>query len=167
MLAMHSTSVSAKQARLAALGPDKPEKDEILRAFGKNLRSLRVAAGLSQEKLARRCFLRRDDISHFERGAATPSLTMLLMLAHTLGASVAQLTDGLAAPSRTASKSQTLSLLALQPGISTLALAEDMEVPAWYVRELILCLEATGEVARQPPGWRQAHRQPSSEVDLQ
>ncbi len=90
---------------------------------------------------------------------------MLLMLAHTLGASVAQLTDGLAAPSRTASKSQTLSLLALQPGISTLALAEDMEVPAWYVRELILCLEATGEVARQPPGWRQGHRHPASVAD--
>ena len=26
-----------KQARLAALGPDEPEKDEILLAFGKNL----------------------------------------------------------------------------------------------------------------------------------
>src|ERR1700683_363947 len=159
---MQSASASAKQARLAALGPDKPEKDELLLAFGKNLRSLRVAAGLSQEKLARRCFLRRDDISNFEAGGRTPSLTILLLLAHTLGASVAELTDGLAAPSRTASKSQTLALVASQPGISTLALAEDMEVPAWSGRELILCLEATGEVARQPPGWRQAHRHPAS-----
>jgi ribosome-binding protein aMBF1 (putative translation factor) len=64
---MHSASASAKQARLAAL-PDKPGKDEILLAFGKSLSSLRAAARLSQDKLARRCFLRHDDIAHFERG---------------------------------------------------------------------------------------------------
>ena len=163
---MHSASASAKQARLAALGPDKPEKDEILLAFGRNLSSLRAAARLSQDKLARRCFLRHDEISRLERGGATPSLTVLLILAHTLGSSVAHLTDGLAAPSRTASTSQALSLIASQPGISTLALAEDMGVPSWYVRELICCLEATGEIARQPPGWRRAHRQPSSVAGL-
>jgi transcriptional regulator with XRE-family HTH domain len=162
---MQSASTSPKKARLAALGPDKREKDEILLAFGKNLSSLRGATRLSQDKLARRCFLRHDDIAHFERGAATPNLTVLLILAHTLGASVADLTEGLAAPSRTASKSQTLALVASRPGISTPALAEDMNLPAWYVRELIRCLEATGEVARQPPGWRQAHRHPASVAD--
>jgi transcriptional regulator with XRE-family HTH domain len=153
---MHSASAPAKQARLAALGPDKPERDEILLAFGQSLRLLRAAARLSQDKLARRCFLRHDEISRLERGGAMPSLTVLFMLAHTLGASVAQLTDGLAAPSRTATKGQTLSLIDSQPGISTVALAQDMEVPSWYVRELIRCLEAAGEVARQPPGWRRA-----------
>jgi len=153
---MQRASASAKQARLAALGPDKPEKDDLLLAFGKNLSSLRGATRLSQDKLARRCFLRHDHIAHFERGAATPNLIMLLMLAHTLGASVADLTEGLAAPSRTASKGRTLALVASQPGISTLALADDLALPAWYVRELIRCLEATGEVARQPPGWRRA-----------
>lgn len=156
---MHRASASAKRARLAALGPDKHEKNEILLAFGKNLRSLRVAARLSQDKLARRCFLRHDDISHFERGADTPSLTVLLMLAHTLSTSVAQLTDGLAAPSRAATTRQILALVASQPGISTLALAEDIKVPFWYVRELVRCLEATGEIARQPSGWRRTHRQ--------
>jgi hypothetical protein len=87
------------------------------------------------------------------------------MLAHTLGASVADLTEGLVAPSRTASKSQTLALVASQPGIDTPALAEDMELPAWYISELIRCLEATGEVARQPPGWRRVYREPSSVAD--
>ena len=125
---MHRASASAKQARLAALGPDKPEKDEILLAFGKNLRSLRIAARLSQDKLARRCFLRHDDVSHIERGVRTPSLTMLFMLAHTLGASVAHLT------------------------------VADQALPSWYVVEL----EVTGEIACQPSGWRQVHRQPSS-----
>ncbi len=151
---MPSASASAKQARLAALGPDKPEKDEILLAFGTSLRLLRAAARLSQDELARRCFLRHDEISRLERGGATPSLTVLLMLAHTLDASVAQLTDGLSAPRRTASRSQTLSLIASRPGMSTLALAQDIEVPLWYVRQLIGSLEATGEIARQPPGWR-------------
>jgi len=163
---MHSASASPKQSRLAALGPDKPEKDEILFAFGTSLRSRRAAARLSQDKLARRCFLRHDEISRLERGGATPSLTVLLMLAHTLGASVAQLTDGLAAPSRTVTTSQTLSLIASRPGISTLALAEGMALPSWYVVELIRCLEATGEIVRQPPGWRPVRRRPSSEVDL-
>jgi transcriptional regulator with XRE-family HTH domain len=163
---MRSASASPKKARLASLGPDKPEKDEILFAFGKNLSSLRGATRLSQDKLARCCFLRHDHIAHFERGAATPNLTMLLMLAHTLGASVADLTEGVMAPSRTASKSQTLALVASQPGIDTQALAEDMDLPAWYVRELIRCLEATGEVARQPPGWRRVHRQTSSVAHL-
>ncbi len=165
MVAMQSASPSPKQGRLAALGPDKPEKDEILLAFGQRLRLLRVAARLSQDKLARRCFLRHDEISRLEHGGATPSLTVLLMLAHTLSASVAELTDGLAAPSRKATKSQTLALIAAQPGITPLALADDLALPAWYIRELMRCLEATGEIARQPPGWRQAHRQPSSVSD--
>src|ERR1700683_2078246 len=153
---MHSASVSTKQARLAALGPDKPERDEILLAFGQSLRSLRASARLSQDNLARRCFLRHDEISRLDDVGATPSLTVLLILAHTLGASVAPLTHGLPPPSRTASKSQTLALIASRPGISPLALAEDMEIPPWYVRELIRYLEASGEIARQPPGWRQA-----------
>jgi len=36
-----------RQTRHAAFGPDKRERDDVLIAFGENLRALRVAAGLS------------------------------------------------------------------------------------------------------------------------
>lgn len=55
----------------------------------------------SQAGLAARCFLRHDRVSAFERGCATPTLQELLLLAHALGVSVGELTDGLATPTRT------------------------------------------------------------------
>jgi IclR family pca regulon transcriptional regulator len=47
-----------KQIRLILLDIGRTEKDDILLAFGRNLRSRRTAAGLSQLHLATRCFLR-------------------------------------------------------------------------------------------------------------
>jgi hypothetical protein len=79
-----------------------------------------------------------------------PNLTVLLMLAQTLGASVGELTDGLAAPSRSASRSQTLAVIASRPGLSVPALAQELALPSWYVYELVRYLEATGEIAGRP-----------------
>jgi len=53
---------------MAGLGLDRPEREGIPLAFGQNVRSLRVAADLPQEQLARRCFLRNDVISGLGRG---------------------------------------------------------------------------------------------------
>jgi peroxiredoxin len=57
-----------------ALGPDIPERDEILCRFGCNLKTHRVLAGLSQQGLSERCFLQHGRISQLERGMRSPSL---------------------------------------------------------------------------------------------
>jgi transcriptional regulator with XRE-family HTH domain len=139
-----------KQTRLFGLGPDKSERDAMLLPFGEKLRSLRASAGFSQEALARRCFLRGTDISALERGHSSPTLPALLMLREALGVSVGSLTDSLAAPTRQAGRAQTLTLLTAHPSIGMQALAESMEVPLWYVRQLVRYLEANGAIAWQP-----------------
>jgi len=145
--------VRLKQTRLVGLGPDRPERDAMLVPFGERLRSLRVSAGLSQEAIARRCFLGGHDISDLERGHSAPVLPTLLMLRDALGISVGVLTDGLQAPTRQASRAQILALLSAHPGSSTQALAESIGVPAWYIRQLVRYLEATGA-----PGWETGRR---------
>ena len=76
-----------RQTRYAAFGPDLRERDDVLLAFGGRLRALRVAAGLSQEELAVRCFMRRAQISAVERAVRAPDLPDLLVLAERLGVS--------------------------------------------------------------------------------
>lgn len=49
-------------------------------AFGKTLKSMRVAAGLSQEALALECGLDRTYISMLERGLRLPSLKTIFLL---------------------------------------------------------------------------------------
>jgi transcriptional regulator with XRE-family HTH domain len=138
-----------KQTRLVGLGPDKPERDAMLLPFGEKLRSLRASACLSQEALARRCFLSGRDIGDLERGHSAPSLPTLLMLRDALGVSVGVLTDSLQAPSRRAGRAQVLALLNARPDTGTQALAESIGVPAWYARQLVRYLEATGAHRRQ------------------
>lgn len=53
-------------------------------AFGKVLRELRVAKGLSQEKLGLEADLRRTYISVLELGHQQPSLTTIFKLAKAL-----------------------------------------------------------------------------------
>ena len=133
-----------KQTRLVGLGPDKPERDAMLLPFGEKLRSLRASAYLSQEALARRCFLSGHDIGDLERGHSAPSLPTLLMLRDALGVSIGVLTDGLQAPSRRAGRAQVLALLNARPDTGIQALAESIGVPVWYARQLVRYLEATG-----------------------
>jgi transcriptional regulator with XRE-family HTH domain len=95
--------------RHLTLGLDEVETESLLRVFGENLRSLRSNAGLSQQTLGDRCFLRHDQISQFERGLAEPSLPVLLILADGLGVSVEKLTERLQAPRRRASSASCSS----------------------------------------------------------
>src|ERR1700722_1079146 len=84
-------------------GPDKLETDTILYTFGQTLKSARRTAGLTQESLAHRCFLRPPQVSRYERGVAEPHLTVLLSLAHALDSTASQLLSGLVlAPTRQA-----------------------------------------------------------------
>lgn len=59
--------------------------------FGKRVRQLRLAAGMTQEDLAHRCGLFRTYMSRIETGRANPTLTMIDALAGSLKVPVAQL----------------------------------------------------------------------------
>jgi len=142
-----------KRRRLPSLGPDKPERDAMLQPFGDNLRSLRSAAGFSQDTLARRSFLSGHDISDLERGRSVPLLPALLMLGDALGVPADALTDGLAAPTRRAGRTQALALLTSHPGIRIQAIAEAMEVPPWYAFQLVRYLQVTGAIVWRS-GWQ-------------
>ena len=50
-------------------------------AFGENLRSLRVARGLTQKELSERTGIAQGDISKLENGNANPSIRTLQRLA--------------------------------------------------------------------------------------
>lgn len=140
------------QSRKITFGPDEHEVSDLLLAFGRHLRLLRVEARLSQQRLADRCFTRDSRISSFERGARVPNLLTLLLLAHALDVSMDRLTEGLVAPARWASVAQMLDLLARRPGISTDAAAEALHLPHWVVMELVLYLESVEAIVRDRKG---------------
>jgi transcriptional regulator with XRE-family HTH domain len=54
-------------------------------AFGARLRTLRVAAGLSQEHLAAKCALLPRAISELELGREEPDLDLIVRLCRCLG----------------------------------------------------------------------------------
>jgi transcriptional regulator with XRE-family HTH domain len=151
----HATVPRAtRQTRWAAFGPDTRERDDVLLAFGGNLRASRIAAGLSQGALAVRCFMRHDQISAFERGARAPDLPALLVLGGGLGVSAGELIDGLVAPVRRVGTAQVLDLITRQPLISTDAIAVSLGLPFAYAAEIALYLRSTGAIAPQRTGWQ-------------
>lgn len=64
---------------------------EVAELFGKRLRQLRHAAGLTQDALAERAGLPHTHISAMERGIKLPNLLTLLRLAVALDCKVAKL----------------------------------------------------------------------------
>jgi transcriptional regulator with XRE-family HTH domain len=60
----------------------------IAKAFGKRIRSLRMSAGWSQERLASEARMHRTYIWGIERGTRNPSLRHLARLAAALGVSL-------------------------------------------------------------------------------
>jgi transcriptional regulator with XRE-family HTH domain len=58
--------------------------DEVREQFAKNLRSYRLAAGLSQETLALICDLHRTEISLLERCKRSPRLETIVILSRGL-----------------------------------------------------------------------------------
>jgi len=57
---------------------------DVVVLFGKNVRALRVRAGLSQEELAFRANMKRTYLSDLERGTRNPSIRALGRLAEAL-----------------------------------------------------------------------------------
>lgn len=63
--------------------------------FARNLRKLRLQAGLSQEALGAACGLHRTEISLLERSTRDPRLSTLVRLARGLGLSLDDLLGGI------------------------------------------------------------------------
>jgi transcriptional regulator with XRE-family HTH domain len=70
-------------------------RDEVLKAFGKQLRTLRDKSGLSQEKLAELADLHRNYPGRVERGSANPTLLVIVALARVLKVRPAKLLEKL------------------------------------------------------------------------
>jgi transcriptional regulator with XRE-family HTH domain len=66
-----------------------------LQRFARNLRELRLGAGLSQEALGNVCDLHRTEISLLERGGREPRLRTIVRLSRALNVSVAELLRGI------------------------------------------------------------------------
>jgi transcriptional regulator with XRE-family HTH domain len=82
----------------------KPGSDGLL--FGRHLRELRTARGLTQGQLAALIDSNYPFISDMERGLTLPGLAMLLRLAHALECNVSELVSVLDHLPRSGSKSR-------------------------------------------------------------
>src|ERR1700733_349071 len=145
---------AAPRVSQVTLGPDIPERDEILRRFGRNLRARRVAARLTQRTLSERCFLSCEQISRLERGQVAPSLLVLLMLRDTLGASLGQLTEGVGTPTRQVSCLSVRQLIEGNPGISTEEIAQSLGLQFWYVFQNARHMFSLGQIRGRSRSWQ-------------
>jgi transcriptional regulator with XRE-family HTH domain len=64
-------------------------------AFGANLRSARIRAGLTQEALGLRAHFHPTEVNRIERGRRNPGLLTILRLAEALKVPAGELLDGL------------------------------------------------------------------------
>ena len=67
----------------------------VAERFGANLRRVRKQTGLSQEETALRASLNRTEVGLVERGERLPRIDTVVKLAGALGASLADLTEGI------------------------------------------------------------------------
>jgi transcriptional regulator with XRE-family HTH domain len=75
--------------------------DDLALVFGRVLRERRLAAGLSQEKLALEADVDRTFVSLLERGGRQPTLSTLWRLAGALGVPPSELLAGVEKARRT------------------------------------------------------------------
>lgn len=69
---------------------------QVAACFGKNLRSCRARAELSQEDLGMRASLHRTEVGLLERGARVPRIDTLVKIASALSVSPCELLVGIA-----------------------------------------------------------------------
>jgi transcriptional regulator with XRE-family HTH domain len=140
--------------RKITFGPDVHERGSVLVAFGHNLRAARRKAGLSQETVAMRSFMRRNYMSRLESGECAPDLPALLVLADRLEIPVMMLIGDLEAPVRRAGTDQVRDVISRQPGLSSSAVASALGLPDRYVEEIIFYLRSVGVVVARQRGWQ-------------
>jgi len=69
----------------------KPNRNPVLTVLGKRVRECRLAAGLSQERLAHEALIDRTYVSAVERGKANPSVLTVANICHALGIHLSEL----------------------------------------------------------------------------
>lgn len=62
--------------------------------FGRNVRRLRLEAGLDQDEVALQCAKFRDQIAQIEAGSVNPTLSMIVALAQALDVEPSTLIQG-------------------------------------------------------------------------
>jgi transcriptional regulator with XRE-family HTH domain len=67
----------------------------VAELFGRNLKRVREARGLSQEDLMARADVHRTQVSKYERGETEPQLEIIARLAMALGVSIDSLIEGI------------------------------------------------------------------------
>jgi transcriptional regulator with XRE-family HTH domain len=144
---------ACRQSRVVDFGPDQRERELVLLGFGETLRGMRRGEGLSQEVLAMRCFMPRDQIGGFESGKRAPDLPALLVLAQRLGVSIAALTEGLEAPVRKVSTAQVQGMVARERGVKTDRIAVSLALPLWFVSDITVYLQSIRAIVRGADGW--------------
>ena len=60
------------------------KNDEVIKAFGRRLRDLRISNGLSQEHLANMAEIPLSQVGRIERGEVNPTLSTINVLAKAL-----------------------------------------------------------------------------------
>jgi transcriptional regulator with XRE-family HTH domain len=65
--------------------------DEIVARFGRRLRELRLARGMSQAELAGQASITTNYVSRLENGGAAPGIDLVARLASALGVPIAEL----------------------------------------------------------------------------
>lgn len=66
-----------------------------MRDIGKNIRTLRIRRGLTQDELAEALFVTRQTVSNYETGRSRPDVEMLVNIAQVLEADIHHLLYGL------------------------------------------------------------------------
>ncbi len=69
----------------------KQSEIDFKKVVGKQVKKLRLKAGLTQDVLSERCGIYRTYLSRVEAGSANPTLLVLIALATTLGVHVCEL----------------------------------------------------------------------------
>ncbi|MBD1383747.1 helix-turn-helix transcriptional regulator [Mucilaginibacter rigui] len=67
------------------------KNDEVIKAFGRRLRDLRISTGLSQEQLANEAEIPLSQVGRIERGEINPTLSSINVLAKALKIEIKEL----------------------------------------------------------------------------
>lgn len=77
---------------------------DFKKVVGRQVRRLRLKAGMTQDVLSERCGIYRTYLSRIEAGTANPTLLVMIALASTLGADVCEFFDDFDDAGQTAKK---------------------------------------------------------------
>lgn len=138
-----------------------PVRLRLVSRLGRALRSLRIHRGGTQALLGHRTGFRKTTISNWERGATTPTLAALDLLAQCLGACWSDLErEALAAPEVLRRRARSQLASARPPGHEELLLSSvglaDYAMVAWAAATASV-LPASGGVSLRPTSIRPAH----------